>query len=161
MRKDFRTIMTTIWYKSFWQNICPVENRILWPPSKRHNSKTWGSSTRYFSSSPSLSLSVPLSQEIKFLESIQKILILLYIEPGNQVSDLAFMGHSNFVFFFFLNNKKIYQIWHSWFITLWAFYLNKFFFSIFLFSFIFIFYLFLFFDRQRWATILLWYFTYK
>ena len=27
MRKRFSTIMATIWYKSFWQNICPVENR--------------------------------------------------------------------------------------------------------------------------------------
>ena len=27
MRKRFSTIMATIWYKSFWQNISPVENR--------------------------------------------------------------------------------------------------------------------------------------
>ena len=27
MQKRFSTIMATIWYKSFWQNISPVENR--------------------------------------------------------------------------------------------------------------------------------------
>ena len=27
MRKNFSTILATIWYKSFWQNVCPVENR--------------------------------------------------------------------------------------------------------------------------------------
>ena len=32
MQKHFRLIMTTIWYKSFWQNICLVESRNLWPP---------------------------------------------------------------------------------------------------------------------------------
>ena len=26
MRKRFSTIMATIWYKSFSQNVCPVEN---------------------------------------------------------------------------------------------------------------------------------------
>ena len=31
MRKRFSTIMATIWYKSFWQNIYPVENRNVWP----------------------------------------------------------------------------------------------------------------------------------
>ena len=34
MQKRFSTIMATIWYKSFWQNISPVENRNVWPPFK-------------------------------------------------------------------------------------------------------------------------------
>ena len=29
MWKRFSTIMATIWYERFWQNICPVENRNL------------------------------------------------------------------------------------------------------------------------------------
>ena len=34
MRKRFRTIMATIWYKSFGQNICSIENRNVWPHFK-------------------------------------------------------------------------------------------------------------------------------
>ena len=40
MRKRFRLIMAPIWFKSFWQNICPVENRNLWPASLHQSAIT-------------------------------------------------------------------------------------------------------------------------
>ena len=63
MRKRFRRIMATIWYKIF--------DKIF------------------------------ISRRKVFRGDSKEFLILLYIKPGSEVSDLTLMGHSNFVFCFF------------------------------------------------------------
>ena len=126
--------MATTWHKSFWRNICPLESSNLWPLFQSVITRKHEVPQSHILIIFIISSTCSLSSTTANIVIWKNFLLSLHIKPGNKVSDLALMGHDNFVGFF----------------------LNNTFFS-FLFSF-FIFYLFifllLFFNWQRWATIL-------
>ena len=77
MRKCFRTIMATIWYKSFGQNICSIENRNVWPHFKAPKLEKWVSTSPcsyIFLISSSFSISSTISGGKVFRGNPKKIL---------------------------------------------------------------------------------------
>ena len=96
MRKHFRLIMATIWYKSFWQNNCLVESRNLWPPppplplqSARIGKREFPQPHRliFFLISSTLSISSTTANIVisrwKVFSGNPKILILWFMGHGN------------------------------------------------------------------------------
>ena len=112
-------IMAAIWYKSFWQNICPIENRNLWLPLQR--AITWKREVSQphvlifflISSISSTTVNIVISRGMFFRDDQKSpyfvILILALMVHGNFafflfeqekfLSDLALMLHDNFVGF--------------------------------------------------------------
>ena len=103
MRKRFRPIMATTWHKSFWRNICPLESSNLWPLFQSVITRKHEVPQSHILIIFIISSTCSLSSTTANIVIWKNILLSLHIKPGNKVSDLALMGHDNFVGFF-LNN---------------------------------------------------------
>ena len=172
MPKHFKPLMATIWNKCFWRNVCPVENRNLWPPP---SSPIQSAITRkrevlqpnvliFFLISSTFSISSATANMVisrwKSFRGDPKKSLFRYIYGLVTKYQIWHSWALAILWFFSFWIKKFYQIWHSWaIIPLWVLFLNNIFF-IFLFSFFILFYflflLFLFvFHWQQWAIIVM------
>ena len=103
------------------------------PPSKCHNLETWGSTTLcsyIFLNVLQFLYQFHYLKGKSFERRSKKILISLYGKPGNWVSDLALMGHDNFVgFFFWIMFFSFFQFYfHFYYFLLFLLFLFLFFF---------------------------------
>ena len=148
MPKHFTPLIATIWNKCFWRNVCPVENRNLWPPP---SSPIQSAITRkrevpqpnvliFFLISSTFSISsatanMVISRWKSFRGDLKKSL-LRYIYGLVTKYQIWHSWALAILWFFSCWIKKFYQIWHLWaMILLWGFLLNNIFFHFFLFSF--------------------------
>ena len=140
--------MATIWNKSFRQNVCPVENRNLWPLPSLQSAMTRKPEVLQ----PDVLIFFLISSPFSISSATANIVISISRWK-------VFRGDPKKSLLRYIRGLVTkYQIWHSWvMIILWVFFWSFFIFSIFLISFFFFFYFcyFYFFDWQRWATILL------